>query len=122
MFDEALPRRSSGELHAWVTLTAVVALVSGSCGKTMTETECTRVGEHLRSVWDAEVAAAKPTAGAEASERAKLVASGERERVVTEWTLQCRRELLGRRVESTEIDCVLRSRSIADVRACSGTR
>ena len=37
-----------------------LTLLLPSCGKTMTEADCQRVGRHMRTVWDAEAAAVAP--------------------------------------------------------------
>jgi len=104
-----------------VLATLLVGLAASGCGKKMTESDCVRVGEHLRVVWEGELARATPESGA-ASDRGALVAGAEGEKVASAWTTQCKREVEGRRFDPTEFDCLLGAKSITEVGACASPR
>jgi hypothetical protein len=97
----------------------VLCAVLVGCGKTMTEGDCERVGKHLGEVWDSEVAATQPMDDAPKSDRAKLVLGGERERMKSEWMTQCKRELDGRKVDDKELECLMASKTVADIQGCA---
>jgi hypothetical protein len=98
----------------------VAALTASACGRRMTQSDCERIGTHLREIWDADVAAAAPRSEDERpSELADLVIKSHRERISNEWMNQCRRELEGRPVDDKEIECILSAKAIADVQACA---
>ena len=101
--------------------TLVFGLAVTGCGKKVTEADCVRVGEHLRVVWQGELARATPESGA-TSERGALVAGAEGEKIAGAWTTQCKREVEGRRFDQAELDCLLAAKSIGDVGACAGPR
>jgi hypothetical protein len=88
----------------------------------MTESDCERVGRHLRTVWDAETAATAPEPNVQKDERAKLVINGEGERVANEWMAECRREIAGRRVDDKEVDCLLAAKTFEDWKKCANAR
>jgi hypothetical protein len=97
-------------------------LFLSSCGKTMTDAECERVGKHMRAVWDADVDASAPEVKPADNERAKLVIKGEGDRLEREWMAQCRRDLEGRQVDPKEVACILRGKTIADIQACGAMK
>lgn len=99
---------------------SAAGLLLGGCGRTMTEADCERVGKHMRALWDAEAKESLPD-DAKGNERAEIVIKGEGDRVVSEWTTLCRREIEGRRIESAEVDCILAAKSIAAVQQCAST-
>lgn len=88
------------------------------CGQDMTQADCDRVGKHMRSVWDAEAAAVAPKEGP-VSERARLVIKAEGDRIESEWSADCRRELEGRKVDDKEVECILKAGSIAAIQLCA---
>ena len=113
---------SPASRRALTALTALLlGLVGSGCGKKVTESDCTRVGEHLRVVWQGELTRATPESGA-VSERGALVAGAEGEKVASTWTTQCKREVEGRRFDQAELDCLLAAKSIAEVGACAAPR
>ena len=98
---------------------SVFCVVLAGCGKTMTEGDCERVGKHLAEVWDADVQATEPVDDGPKSERAKLVLSGERERMKGDWMTQCKRELDGRKVDEKELECLMAAKTVADIQGCA---
>jgi hypothetical protein len=100
---------------------ALAFVVSGAgCGRTMSQADCEKVGNHMREVWDSDVKANAPSVpeGA-AQDLAQLVIKNHRERIGSEWMNQCRRELEGRHVDEKELDCIMKSKTIADVQSCA---
>jgi len=96
-------------------LLALLATLSG-CGRTLAEDDCHKIADHLREVWQSEAKTASPPEGAD---RASAVIKSEGDKLVADWTAECKKELLGRRVESKEIDCLLAAKTIAQVTKCS---
>lgn len=95
-------------------------IASGGCGRRMSQSDCERIGTHLRDVWDSDVQATAPRSDeAKGSELGQLVIKSHRERISSEWMNQCRRELEGRPVDEKEINCILEAKAIADVQACA---
>ncbi len=104
-----------------VPVAALAFVVSGAgCGRTMSQADCEKVGNHMREVWDSDVKANAPSVpeGA-AQDLAQLVIKNHRERIGSEWMNQCRRELEGRHVDEKELDCIMKSKTIADVQSCA---
>jgi hypothetical protein len=103
-----------------ISLFAFLLLLVAGCGRTMTEADCERIGNHMREVWDSDVKATAPVDDdAPTSDLAEVVLRNHREKIGSEWMNQCRRELEGRRVDDREIDCVMNAKTIAQVQACS---
>jgi len=88
-------------------LVAAAASVA-ACGKTMTASDCERVGKHMREVWDAEAEASAPEKGPH-SERAKNTIKSVGEKMQTDWRSQCERE----------VECILGSKTVADLQRCA---
>ena len=105
--------RSSRQAAAVLLAGAALA----ACGKTMTASDCERVGKHMREVWDAEAEASAPEKGPK-SERAKHTIKSVGEKMQTDWRSQCERELEGRKVDEQEVDCILGSKTTADLQRC----
>jgi hypothetical protein len=94
-------------------------LLVGGCGRTMSESDCEKIGNHLREVWDNDIKATAPNANDDVSEVGAVILKGHRGKIGDEWLNQCRRELEGRRVDKRELDCVLKAGTIADVQGCA---
>ncbi|WP_437805394.1 hypothetical protein [Sorangium sp. So ce1078] len=92
------------------------ALFDAGCGKTMSEEDCRRIGEAMRAAWAAEVKRAGP---AEGSGKATVVIASEGERLSSEWTSDCKRELAGSEVDPGEIDCLTRAKTLEELRRCA---
>lgn len=100
----------------WV-LAALGAVVTG-CGRTVTEADCTQIKDNMRGAWLAEARKATPsdTAGAE---RAQAVIRSEGDKLVNDWVGECKKELMGRRVEPKEMECLLQAKTVDDINKCS---
>jgi hypothetical protein len=96
----------------------VFAILSAGCGKTVTDEDCRKIGEHMITVWQSESAKAASPDGAD-SDRAKNVIKGEGDKLVGEWSSECKKELMGRRVDTKEIDCLLGAKSFEQVNKCA---
>jgi hypothetical protein len=84
----------------------------------VTEDDCRKVGENMQQAWQAEAKKAAPLEGTGA-EKAAGVLKTEEERLASEWAAECKKELLGRRVDAKEIDCLLAARSLDQITKCS---
>jgi hypothetical protein len=96
-------------------------LVFASCGKTMTEEECDKIGAHMRKVWDNDSEQVAPETG-KRSERASNAIKAEGDKMETEWKALCERELEGRKVDEQEIECILASKTVAEIQRCGTTK
>ena len=84
----------------------------------MTEDDCQKVAAHMRRVWDTEAKKAAPADG-EAAPRAAAVIKAEGERLVNDWSIECKKELMGRRIDGKELDCLLGAESIEQINKCA---
>ena len=91
---------------------------AAGCGKTVTDDDCRKVGENMLLVWRSESARAASTDGAD-SEKARNVIKSEGDKLVAEWSTECKKELMGRRVDPKEMDCLLNAKSIEHVNRCA---
>ena len=96
----------------------LLAALSAGCGKTVTDDDCRKVGENMLQIWQSESAKAASTDGAD-SEKARNVIKSEGDKLVADWSTECKKELLGRRVDAKEIDCLLLAKSIEHVNKCA---
>lgn len=111
-------KRIVGQRSSVVVVGAFAALSFGAgCGRTMTESDCERIGNHLREVWDNDVKASSNSG--EASEVGMVIVKNHRGKIGDEWMNQCRRELEGRKVDKAELDCVMKASTISAVQACA---
>ncbi len=102
----------------------LLGLLLSGCGRTVTEDDCVKIKDNMRAAWDAEsnkaVAEAKKGAGDGAGpEKAAAVIKAEGEKLTADWMAECKKELMGRRVEPREMDCLLKARTIAEINKCS---
>jgi hypothetical protein len=110
--------------RAWAAgLGAVVPFVAlvGGCQKTMTVDDCDRIGRHIREVWDDEMEVGAPEPYAR-SARAVHAIKSEGDRMETEWRSICERELEGRKVDTTEVECILGAKTTAAIQDCAATK
>jgi len=84
----------------------------------MTEEDCRKVGDNMRSIWLAEAKKATPPGGP-ASEKAPAVIRSEADKVGADWAVECKKELEGRRVDGKEMECLLKATTIAEIHKCS---
>lgn len=93
------------------------ALVLCGCGRTVTEDDCVKIKDNMREAWAAETKRA--TENGPAPEKATAVVKAEGEKLVGDWMAECKRELMGRRVDPKEMECLLKARTIAEINKCS---
>jgi hypothetical protein len=100
----------------------VAAFVFGACalgcGKTITDDDCKKITENMRDVWATEAKKAAPTDGAGA-EKAAGVIRAEGDKLTADWSAECKKELLGRRVDPKEMDCLLKAKSVDQITKCA---
>lgn len=96
----------------------LLAASAAGCGKTVTDDDCRKVGENMLQVWQIESAKAASSDGAD-SEKARNVIKSEGDKLVADWSTECKKELMGRRVDPREIDCLLQAKSIEQVNKCA---
>jgi hypothetical protein len=101
-------------MNPWV----VMALALVGCGRTVSEDDCTHIRDNMREAWAAEAKKATPT-DPTGAEKASGVVKAEGERLVNDWMAECKNELMGRRVEPKEMDCLLQAKTLAAINKCS---
>ena len=98
----------------------LLALVvpSAGCGRAVNEGDCRRIGDSLRRVWATEANRAALEDGF-TPESAALVIQNEGDRLVADWSVECKDSMQGRRVSERELDCLLRAKTIDQITRCS---
>jgi hypothetical protein len=91
-------------------------LLSG-CGRVVTEDDCLKIKDNMRAAWAAE--SKKAADGAPASEKAAAVVKAEGEKLTGDWMAECKKELMGRRADPKEMDCLLKAHTIPEINKCS---
>ena len=89
-------------------LAASTAMVG--CGKTITDDDCKKITDNMREVWAAEAKKATPAEGSAGADKAAGVIKDEGDKLTADWSAECKKELLGRRVDPKEMDCSSRRR------------
>ena len=102
-------------MKGWALCGLLVA--TAGCGRTVTDDDCARIKDNMREAWAAEAKKATPTEGP-AADKASAVVKTEGEKLVNDWMGECKKELVGRRVEAKEMDCLLQAKTIADIGKC----
>jgi hypothetical protein len=87
------------------------------CGRTVSAEDCTQIRDNMRAAWAAEATKAVPANGAE---KATAVLRTEGDRLVEEWMAECKKELMGRRADPKEMDCLLSAKTLGDINKCAG--
>jgi hypothetical protein len=88
-----------------------------ACGRTVSEDDCVKIKENMRDAWAAE---SKKAAGdGPGADKASAVIKSEGEKLVTDWMAECKKDLIGKRVEQKELDCLLGAKTIAQINKCS---
>lgn len=103
-------------MKGWAVCGLVVAALG--CGRTVTEEDCAHVKDNMRDAWAAEARKAAPADGA-AADKAAAVVKTEGDKLVNDWMGECKKELMGRRVEPKEMDCLLGAKTLGDISKCS---
>lgn len=93
------------------------ALAAAGCGRKVSETDCRKVADHLGEIWRTE--AKSEESDGPGKEKAQDVIRQEGERLSREWVDDCRKDLVGKRVEEKELNCLLATKTMADVQKCT---
>ena len=104
-------------MKGWVLLPCLLVTITG-CGRIVTESDCGLIRDNMRGAWSAEAKKAAPADGVSA-EKAAAVIKSEGDKLVGDWMAECKRELMGRRAEPKEMDCLLQAQTISDITRCS---
>ena len=88
------------------------------CGRTMTDEDCRKVADNMLHVWQTEAKKTAPDAGP-GVEKAAAVIRSEGDKLVGDWSAECRKELVDRRVDPRELDCLLSAKSIDQINKCA---
>jgi hypothetical protein len=99
-------------------LCAVSLLWLGGCNTTLSEEHCRKIADNLREAWQTESQKAAAAEGVK-SDRATAVINAEGDKLVADWSSECKKELEGRRVDPKEVDCLLQARTIEQINKCS---
>ncbi len=91
---------------------------AAGCGRAVTEEDCAHIKDNMREAWSAEAKKATPT-DPTGAEKASAVVRAEGERLANDWAAECKNELLGRRVEPKEMDCLLSAKTLGAISKCS---
>jgi hypothetical protein len=94
-------------------------LLTAGCARTVTEDDCREIGSAVKAAWEAEVKQAAPAAGEPAATNATVVLDSEGKKLASEWTADCRRQLMGRPVDSKELSCLTRSKTLEELGQCA---
>lgn len=98
-------------------LSLVLALASAGCGRKVSEADCRKVADHLGEVWSAE--AKREEVDGAGKEKAGDVIRQEGERLTRDWVDECKKDLVGKRVEDKELACLLATKTMADIQKCA---
>lgn len=99
-------------------LTALLfVLLLPACGRTVSQADCEKIKENMREAWADE--SKKAAADAPSSEKAQAVIKAEGEKLCADWMAECKKELMGRRVDQKEMDCLLEAKTIAEINKCA---
>src|SRR5437868_6699072 len=79
-------------------------LAAAGCGHTVTEGDCAQIQKNMREAWDAEAKKAAPDGPG--GEKASAVVKAEGERLAADWTAECRKDLVNRRVDPAQMSCL----------------
>src|SRR5262245_15727061 len=82
----------------------LLPLLSG-CGRTLTEEDCKKIDAQVREVWQAESKKAAAAAQVK-SEKATAVIRTEGDKLESDWMSECKKDLVGKRVDPKELDCL----------------
>jgi len=122
MAPTASARSLLGALHATprralAALCALAALASAGCGRKVNDVDCRKVADHLGQVWAAE--AKQEATDGPGKDKADDVIRQEGERLTREWLDECKKDLVGKRVEDKELTCLLAAETMAAIQKCS---
>jgi hypothetical protein len=102
---------------ALLAICGLCAVAGAGCGRKLSDGDCRRVADHLGEVWAAE--AKKEEAEGPGKEKAAEVIRQEGERLAREWVDDCKKDMVGKRVEEKELGCLLAAATMADIQKCA---
>jgi hypothetical protein len=109
--------RESGRCAA-LSLGAALSLFSlCGCGKTLTEEDCRKIADSMREAFQVESQKAA-TAEGQRGDKGAAAIKAEEDKLVADWSAECKKELEGRRVDASEVDCLRTARSIEQINKC----
>jgi len=91
------------------------------CGRTVSEDDCRAIAANVRDAWARETKDVKAPEGPN-TDKATGVIKSEGEKLAAGWAAECRAKLLDQKVDSKEMKCLLGSKTLAELRACSPPR
>jgi len=97
----------------------LLAASAVGCGTTITDDDCKKITDNMREVWAAEAKKATPGDGAVGTEKAAGVIKAEGDKLGADWSAECKKELLGRRVDPKEMECLLKAKTIEQITKCA---
>lgn len=92
-------------------------LLAAGCGRTVSADDCLKIRENMHEAWVSE--SKKGATDGPGAEKASAVVKAEGEKLAGDWMAECKKELMGRRVDPKEMDCLLKARTIAQINKCS---
>ena len=95
----------------------LLCLLLSGCGRTVTADDCNKIKDNMREAWAAE--SKKAATDGPGSDKAAAVVKTEGEKLTVDWMSECKKELMGRRVDPKEMDCLLSAKTIAQINKCS---
>ncbi len=110
-------RPQSVRIFAVIAACCVFGGASAGCGRKVSEGDCRKVSDHLGEIWKSEAKAEE--ADGPGKEKAQDVIRQEGERLTREWVEECRKDLVGKRVEEKELTCLLATKTMGDVQKCA---
>jgi hypothetical protein len=111
------PPPSHMSFRATLVACGLLGALACGCGRKVSEADCRKVAEHLGEVWNAE--AKKEETDGPGKEKAVEVIRQEGERLTRDWMDECKKELVGKRVEAKELDCLLATKTMVEIQRCA---
>lgn len=100
-----------------IAASCFAAAAGAGCGRKVNDADCRKVADHLGEVWASE--AKKEEADGAGKEKAADVIRQEGERLTREWVDECKKDLVGKRVEEKELTCLLATKTMAEIQKCA---
>jgi hypothetical protein len=92
-------------------------VVLAGCGRTVSADDCLKIRQNMHDAWVTE--SKKAASDGPGADKANAAVKAEGEKLVDDWMVECKKELMGRRVDTKEMDCLLRAKTIAQINKCS---
>lgn len=104
-------------IRAALAACGLASVLAAGCGRKVSEADCQKVADHLGEVWSAE--AKKEATDGPGRDKASDVIRQEGERLTRDWMDECKKDLVGKRVEAKELECLLAAGTMADIQKCA---